>query len=1172
VPFVSGVISVVVPAYNVAAYLDPCLESLAQQTISELDVLVVDDGSTDESRAIAERFAARDARFRLLSQPNAGQGAARNNGVTQASGDFLAFVDGDDVVPRRAYEALLGTLKRTRSDFATGKVRRLTSLGTSRVAFLEGTFDRERLETHITRFPGLTADRLACNKLFRRSFWTRHALRFPEGVRNEDIPTMMRAHYLAERVDVLAQTVYWWRRREGGDLSGSQRRFGIRALRDRIAAIDDVSRFLAGRGMNQAKIAYDRSVVANDLRYFLGALDTASDEERELFLDGANDFLDRADPQVLDQPLAIERLKWHLVRRRALPELMEVLRFQTEEMRERPPVKGLRHFYGDYPYRSVRALRIPRRIYRLDEELSPVAKVNDVRWDGECLRIEGYAYIEMLGAATRRSQRVDVVARSSGPEPRTLRFRTEAVCRPDVTADADHPYAALDWSGFVATLAVDRLKRRGHWQKGPWTIGVVIHARGTVRESWQLEPAPLHALRTVELGLADVHLRAGVTARGELALRVQRKPAVVGSYAVAEGVLTLEGETAASLGAELTIGVRRRDGAAALEYAVDVARAGEGSTFATHVPLAELVSESEIADEVSHSRELGEGIVWDFELVGERRRRIALEEAAPERAWTFDGREFAVQRTRSGTFALAERSFRPVVDGAEWSPAGILTLSGSFHAPQGEYGLLVRNRRTGEAHTFTVDYDAEAARFAVEVNAGHLHSLAGARPLAEGRWELLVTTTGPARAPVQAIAGRALLDSLPLSATIAGKRVRVGVRDADALLLDATRDLDDAERGSYPQRRLRVDFYRARRCEALRDVVLYECFGGREYSDNPRAIHEELVRRGAPFEHLWIVRDGRCNVPETAVAVRELSRDYYDAYARARYVVANDYWPRFAARRPEQMWLQTWHGSPLKLLGDQLARRPKAVYEYRRFAGQSAENWDYVVSPGPWATSTLQRAFPASSVILEQGLPRTDVLMRADRDELAADVRRCLGLPADRRVVLYAPTYRDHLRSGDTYRLGPILDLAAVRSALERDAVVLFRRHPRVVGALPLSGADVHDVSDFPDATELLLAVDVLVTDYSSATFDFAALKRPILFFTPDLETYRDEIRGLSIDLEREAPGPLLRTTGEVIDALRDPDAVWAAFRERYERFAQTYCALNDGGSASRVVERVFHS
>src|SRR3954469_23354704 len=165
-------ISVVVPIYNVEEFLEPCLESLAAQTVADFEAVLVDDGSTDTSAAIAEAFTRRDGRFRLVSQPNGGLSKARNTGLDHTNGaEFLHFLDSDDLLPPNAYELLLGALEQTGSDFATGNVLRLSSWGTSQTEFLAETFQRTRLATHVTRFAPLLADRTAWNKLWRRSFW-----------------------------------------------------------------------------------------------------------------------------------------------------------------------------------------------------------------------------------------------------------------------------------------------------------------------------------------------------------------------------------------------------------------------------------------------------------------------------------------------------------------------------------------------------------------------------------------------------------------------------------------------------------------------------------------------------------------------------------------------------------------------------------------------------------------------------------------------------------------------------------------------------------------------------------------------------------------------------------------------------------------------------------------
>jgi CDP-glycerol glycerophosphotransferase len=1183
-------VSVVVPVYNVAAYLEPCLESLADQTASDLEVVMVDDGSTDESPEIASRFAARDSRFRLVRQENAGLGAARNTGAAHASGEFLAFVDSDDVVPRHAYELLLGALDKTGSDFAYGNAMRLTPFGLTAAGFLAGACKRTRLRTHITRFPLLIVDRTAWNKLFRRSFWDQHGFRFPEGVYYEDIPVTLPAHYLARSVDVVEQTVYLWRMREGDDLSITQRRTEPKALRDRVAAVESVSRFLAEQRLPISKAIYDRSVLTADLHYFLEVLPGADEPYRRLFLELANEFLDRADSWALEQRFAIDRLKWQLVRRRALPELLEVLRFEEEELEGTPPVRLGRHWYGDYPYRSDARLAIPAKTFRLGSELAPVWRLNEVRWEGDSLHVEGFAFVNQIGAPAPGSQSVELVARRRSSWRRRVSFPTEQVRRPDVTAAAAQQVAPLDWTGFRGRLDPEKLTRRGRWQEGSWELAAVIRADGAVRTSRRPEPASLQSLPGAERWLPDgTRLWAGLGSDGRLTVEVRRHRAVVASAELDDGVLVLQGEVDGATGGRPRLRASRRIGGARLEYPLYVDRSRRPAAFLARLPVDDLVHELDAGEEAAPAERVGDAGEWELLLVGGGSpRMLTLDEQAAEPTWSHGGRELALRRTSDGGLSVSERPFRPVVTAAEWSRVGALVLSGSFRGPAGDYELVLAGQ-TGETAGVPLDYDADAGRFRAELTPAAVTLAAGTRPLAEGVWRLGLRRPGAhAEREVPVGCDGTLRERLPLSTEVGLKRFHLALDGDDAALV-AERDLAEDERGGVTQRRLRSSFYPRQRTGKLRDAVVYDSFGGREYSDSPRALHEELVRREAPLEHLWVVRDAAFGVPEPAVAVRYGSREHYEAMARARYVVANDHWPRWFRRRQDQVCLQTWHGFPLKRLGLSLADRPKALRAYRRALGQKPENWQYLVSPAPAATPILERAFPVGSEVLETGLPRTDLVRGPDGARVAEDVKRRLGIEG-RRVVLYAPTYRDHLqyrpgrRPGqlrdlpsyseaavrrEGYRLGPLLDLSALRSALDDDAVVLFHRHRRIVDSLPANGAVV-DVSGFPDPGELLLAADALVTDYSSALVDFACTGKPIVLFTPDLEDYRDEIRGFSVDFEADAPAPLLRTTEEVAEALRDLGAYAAENRARHDRFVAAYCSLSDGNASGRVVDRVF--
>jgi CDP-glycerol glycerophosphotransferase len=312
-------------------------------------------------------------------------------------------------------------------------------------------------------------------------------------------------------------------------------------------------------------------------------------------------------------------------------------------------------------------------------------------------------------------------------------------------------------------------------------------------------------------------------------------------------------------------------------------------------------------------------------------------------------------------------------------------------------------------------------------------------------------------------------------------------------------------------------------------------------------------------------------VPETATAVRAGSREYYEAMARARYVIANDHFPDWFVRREDQICLQTWHGTPLKRIGGDLAEVRRRRPRFERAVRLQAPNWQYVLSPNRYATPIMRRAYEIEGEILETGYPRADVLSRPDRDELRAQLRSRLALPEDRLVVLYAPTFRDHVMDRMArFRLEPGLDVERLRQAVGDDAVMLYRKHHEVYDAVPATpDGFVRDVSTYPDATTLLLAADVLVTDYSSLMVDFANTGRPMLFFAYDLEEYATQIRGFSLDFEATVPGPLLRTTDELGEALRGLDGVRDDYAERYAQFRATFCEFDDGGAAARVVDRL---
>ncbi|MFG2819384.1 glycosyltransferase family 2 protein [Kitasatospora sp. NPDC048365] len=266
-------LSLVVPIYNVERYLEECLDSIAAQTFTDFECVMVDDGSTDTSPAIADAYAAKDSRFRVVRQQNKGLGAARNTGwrhLTDGT-DYLAFVDSDDTLPPGAYQLMVDTLDETGSDFCTGKALRLRSDGLHPSHAHNKPFQQTRLRTSVQEIPSLVTDRTAWNKVYRRSFFDTAGILYPEGILYEDAPVSVPHHYLAKSVDVLSEPIYHWRIREDGDRSITQQKSDPKGVVDRVKSMELVRAWLLEQTDPKFRDhlrSYDRNCLVEEIPMF----------------------------------------------------------------------------------------------------------------------------------------------------------------------------------------------------------------------------------------------------------------------------------------------------------------------------------------------------------------------------------------------------------------------------------------------------------------------------------------------------------------------------------------------------------------------------------------------------------------------------------------------------------------------------------------------------------------------------------------------------------------------------------------------------------------------------------------------------------------------------------------------------------------------------------------
>lgn len=316
-------LSVVIPVHNVERYLDACLASVAAQRFDDFDVVVVDDGSTDASRAIADRFARHDRRFTVVHQRHRGLAAARNTGLEHTAGRYLAFVDSDDLLPDRAFATLVGSLEESGSDIACGGVQRFDRNGSWSSPLHDGVFDEPATGTHISRRTALIKDRTVWNKVYRRAFWNGHGFRFPHHP-HEDAPVTVPAHVLARAVDVVTGPVYLWRQRDDGPLSTTQRLHDPANLEGRMKQVTAVAGFLAAADPALKRV-YDTAALEHDILILLTAVPHVPVGYREEILGFVSSFVAGVEPGVLDGLSVDDRECYHLVRDGATARLIQLL-------------------------------------------------------------------------------------------------------------------------------------------------------------------------------------------------------------------------------------------------------------------------------------------------------------------------------------------------------------------------------------------------------------------------------------------------------------------------------------------------------------------------------------------------------------------------------------------------------------------------------------------------------------------------------------------------------------------------------------------------------------------------------------------------------------------------------------------------------------------------------
>lgn len=365
-------------------------------------------------------------------------------------------------------------------------------------------------------------------------------------------------------------------------------------------------------------------------------------------------------------------------------------------------------------------------------------------------------------------------------------------------------------------------------------------------------------------------------------------------------------------------------------------------------------------------------------------------------------------------------------------------------------------------------------------------------------------------------------------------------------------------------------------------LIMFEVFMGRQYSCNPKAIYEYITRdsRFDDYRLVWAFRDVEKakKIPELSRAeiVKMKSKEYFRTCAEAAFIITNSNLDNRISKQPGQTFIQTWHGTPLKKLRCDIeaesgnANNSLEEIKYRNDVDMI--RYDYFISPSEFCTEKFTSAFNLKElgkekIIIETGYPRNDILINY-KPERINEIKYKYGIDPDKKIILYAPTFRDNRHDGSGYVYDTHLDFDKLRYELGQDYIILFRAHYFVANQFNFEKYNgfVYDMSRLDDINELYLISDLLITDYSSVFFDYANLERPILFYMYDLEEYANEIRGFYFDLNI-LPGPIVKDEDNLILEIKRLEN-WEK-DEKYNSFNKRFNYLDDGRASRRVSEYI---
>lgn len=1157
---INPLVSLIVPIYNVEKYLEQCLLSIQKQTYLNLEVILVNDGSPDGSLWIAEKFSKIDARFIVHTQKNGGLSAARNTGLKLATGKYVWFIDSDDVISKNAVSLMIGSLERSHSDFAVGCYCRFNTSGYMKAAH----WIREAHEHYITNLtlqdkPNILVNAIACSKVIKREFLLKNDLFFPVGVLYEDQLWSAKLYSSAKSFDILTDVIYDWRVRDDNS-SISQQSKDVSNLDAVLTAVQSAVLEFRRRGLFE--VSYDRVVqfLSNNMREYLSCLDYTEKEYMERLSDGIIEMVQGLPLyKWRDVPAHLAALEWLLIQKNfdKVRELIELGVRNTNTM-------SAIYTDGDVilkvPYWDCPEIGFPKEVLVLkDTQYNPNVELRRAYWlDSSKLYLEGWAFLPLIDPEEIIQVRVEMI--SNETIPHVLALDLEHYIHSQLDRISSHELNDYRKYGFKIIIDFDLLELHNNVNyKLQFTLSIGSIQRKaylTKVASWGAAGKVRPSTTNTGIAVRFIH-----NANEPLLLAIEKK------NVFANNIFIKSSELIFDLYSDKEINGIKVSSMNAKHKIVDEFLFSEVKKNGVHEYLCNI----DVSEKIFISHNI------DYWLV----RAVYTNGETSIVSWPN-----GIQRLLDIP-ELRSRNFNVALYETSYGNVGLRKLLPTFYVDRIEEektGLRIFGRLlVGDFLDLSVNLIGSNTRIECiynklndsffEILLPFYNERWGRKSLlSPGRYKLEIKNNDKI---VQYLFADSIMSTLPhwLSESSPIVARLESHHKHNHLMMIIQPSIPLIQQGARRRHQYILDHENSN-IEIENNIVFFRTYYGETATCNALAIHEELYRRNLDFKLYWSVKDYSVVLPEGAIPVVEESEEWYKLYSRAKYIIDNTHQPSFFKKRKGQIVIATFHGYPFKKAGlphwqaQGISHTQMKSFLYRH------SQWDYLLSPAPYATPILEAVFPSSAKILELGYPRNDIFF-SDNIEKIHTLKKLFKIDNGKKVLLYAPTFRDNLANekNQSAKMIDYLDIERLVAQLGQEYILLLRGHAfnkRMNESIESLSTQILDVTDYPNISDLCLISDLAILDYSSLRFDYTFTKKPMIFFVPDLDDYLNEIRGSLVPYAETAPGPFTKDTDEVIYWIQNLDRLQEKYAEKREIFISQYMPLEDGKASQRFVDSVF--